>query len=105
MARIREILTALESQQAATLERMEALQTRLDQSPGQAAMTSIQEEMRLLRENLSATEAELATLKATLPQASNPENAGGTPTNANAPDALSGAQPPARKRPAVRDWH
>jgi seryl-tRNA synthetase len=103
MARIREILAALELRQTETLEKMEAIQNKMDQSPGPQQVNLLQEQMTALRTELEAATTELATLRSTLPSNPSPSVDDTLPIvpALNAPNDAPPA--PARKRPRP-DW-
>lgn len=78
MAKLKEILERLETEKAELLERMETLQNRLDQSPGQQQVSQLQTEMAELRQKLETAEsratetaAKLEALTQTPPPPSN----------------------------------
>jgi hypothetical protein len=67
MPTLRERLAAWEAEKADLLERLETLQTRLDQSPGQQQMTNLQSEMKTLRGELATAQAKLDAIPTQTP--------------------------------------
>lgn len=110
-AELRQRLQQWETERASLLEKMEALQTRLDQSPGQQQVNLLSEQMVAMRTNLEQSETLIADLTRKIetqtpppPNSLNPPNVDDIPEPAPAPPAPPANQPQGQKRQKGA-WH